>query len=52
MLRKKPYYYELGILSAHIDELDFSSYIKYGFWTTYYIYLDGFEKVTLTTICA
>lgn len=55
MLRKKPYYYELGILLAYIDELDFSSYIKCGFWKTYYVYdviIDGCEKVILTTICA
>lgn len=59
MLRKKPYYvldnYEFGILPEYIDELDFSSNIKYGFWTTYYVYdmiVDGCEKVILTTICA
>ncbi len=58
MLHKKSYYvldnYELGILPAYIDELDFSSNIKYRFWTTYYIYVGfgKYEKVTLTTICA
>jgi hypothetical protein len=33
-----------------LDELDFAPSVKNGFWTTYY--LDGFEKVILTTICA
>lgn len=62
MLYKNSYYsldnYDLDILPSYIDELDFATSVKYGFWTTYYVdvMVDlnkySFKKVTLTTICA